>query len=77
MKKAKTLNAALRAVAHVAYVWQQPPDDPDKFADADHLANATRAPLPVLHERHLGLPSAAFAGCFVGKGGAFVCPLLK
>jgi len=50
---------------------------PDKVADADHLANATRTPVPVLHERHLALPSAAFAGCFIGRGGAFVRRLLK
>jgi len=75
LKKAKTLDAALRAVVHVAYVWQQPPNDPNKVAE--HLTTATRTPVPVLHERHLALPSAAFAGCFIGRGEAFVRRLLK
>jgi len=65
MRKSKTLDAALRAVAHVAYVWQWPgtsDDDSAEVVDSDHLANATRRPripAPVFHERVLVLPRAS------------------
>ena len=86
MRKSKTLDAALRAVAHVAYVWQRPgtsDDDSAEVVDSDHLANATRRPrmpAPVFHERVLVLPRASPAtlvGRLIGRGGHRVRPLLE
>jgi hypothetical protein len=73
LRKAKTLDAALRCVAHVACKWDTEAGEDEDGSSAD----ATRRPAqPPRLTTQLVLPMGLAAGHLIGRRGSFLKPML-
>jgi len=75
LRKAKTLDAALRAAAPICRAWTSLGQDPS-CKDDDALLEAMRRPRPEVHVARLALPEG-FAKHVVGRRGRVLRPVLE